>query len=89
MKHSPDDDLLTHPWNTAMMEVMVQMTDDDVESIATSFDMLQFVSLISFHFDVNMSKFSHKDTQVYYACLCKRGIYMHMYQYIKQLKISY
>ena len=48
MKHSPDDDLLTHPWNTAMMEVMIQMTVDDAESIATTFNMLQFVSLISF-----------------------------------------
>ncbi|XP_078320015.1 meiosis inhibitor protein 1-like isoform X1 [Crassostrea virginica] len=37
------DDLLTHPWNTAMMEVMVQMTDDDAESIATTFNMLQFI----------------------------------------------
>lgn len=84
MKHSPDDDLLTHPWNTAVMEVMVQMTDDDAESIATTFNMLQFVSLISF-----CCKYVKVFTQGYpSACLCKRSIYMHMYQYIKDFILA-
>ncbi|XP_061197144.1 meiosis inhibitor protein 1-like [Saccostrea echinata] len=37
------EELLTHPWNTAMLEVMVQMTDDDTVAIATTFDMLHFI----------------------------------------------
>ncbi|XP_048759330.2 meiosis inhibitor protein 1-like [Ostrea edulis] len=36
-------ELLTHPWNTAMLEVMVQMTEDDAMSISTTFDMLNFI----------------------------------------------
>lgn len=37
------EELLSHPWNTAMLEVMVQLTDDNPMSIATTLDMLQLV----------------------------------------------
>ncbi|XP_011429415.3 meiosis inhibitor protein 1 isoform X1 [Magallana gigas] len=37
------EELHSHPWNTAMLEVMVQLTDDNPMSIATTLDMLQLV----------------------------------------------
>lgn len=42
-----DEELLSHPWNTAMLEVMVQLTDDNPLSIATTLDMLQLVNMIA------------------------------------------
>lgn len=42
-----DEELLSHPWNTAMLEVMVQLTDDNPMSIATTLDMLQLVNMIA------------------------------------------
>lgn len=42
-----DEELLSHPWNSAMLEVMVQLTDDNPMSIATTLDMLQLVNMIA------------------------------------------